>query len=166
MPAPTPFWKARSSYGAVFATPDALWAACVEYFDWVEANPLFEARPFAYQGEVKVEQIERMRAMTISGLCIFLGIGRATWDGFGERDGFGEVTARAEAVIRTQKFEAAAADLLNPTIVARELGLADKAEVTGKAGAPLTSAVDDLSKNDIARRVAFLLAQGLNSAAQ
>jgi 2',3'-cyclic-nucleotide 2'-phosphodiesterase (5'-nucleotidase family) len=44
--------------------------------------------------------------------------------------------------------------------------LVEKAEVTGKDGAPLTSAVDDLSKNDIARRVAFLLAQGLNSAAK
>jgi hypothetical protein len=44
--------------------------------------------------------------------------------------------------------------------------LVEKAEVTGKDGAPLTSTVDDLSKNDIARRVAFLLAQGLNSAAK
>ncbi|WP_395448692.1 terminase small subunit [Aminobacter sp. UC22_36] len=44
--------------------------------------------------------------------------------------------------------------------------LVEKAEVTGKGGAPLTSTVDDLSKNDIARRVAFLLAQGLNSAAK
>lgn len=33
-------------------------------------------------------------------------------------------------------------------------------------GNPLTSSVDELSKNDIARRVAFLLAQGLNSAAK
>ena len=170
MPAPSgnQFWKVRSSHGRapIFANSDELWQACTEYFEWVEANPLHEARPFAYQGEVKVEMIERMRAMTISGLCIFLGIARRTWDNYGERDGFDDVTARVEAIIRTQKFEGAAADLLNPTIIARELGLADKAELTGKAGAPLTSAVDELSKNDIARRVAFLLAQGLNSAAQ
>lgn len=44
--------------------------------------------------------------------------------------------------------------------------LIDKAEVTGKAGAPLSSTVDELSKNDIARRVAFLLAQGLPDAAE
>ncbi|GAA2848677.1 DNA-packaging protein gp3 [Aminobacter aminovorans] len=162
------FWKARSSHGRdpIFATPDALWGACGEYFEWVDANPLYEARPFAYQGEVKVENIARMRAMTISGLCIFLGIARRSWDNYCERDGFGDVTARVEAIIRTQKFEGAAADLLNTSIIARELGLADKSEVTGKGGAALTSTVDELSKNDIARRVAFLLAQGLNSAAE
>jgi hypothetical protein len=162
------FWKARSSQGRdpIFATPDALWGACSEYFEWVDANPLYEARPFAYQGEVKVENIARMRAMTISGLCIFLGIARRSWDNYCERDGFGDVTARVEAIIRTQKFEGAAADLLNTSIIARELGLADKSEVTGKGGAALTSTVDELSKNDIARRVAFLLAQGLNSAAE
>lgn len=170
MPAPlgNQFWKVRSSHGRdpIFASPDALWAASVEYFEWVDANPLFEARPFAYQGEVKVENIARMRAMTISGLCIFLDIARRTWDNYRERDGFGDVVARVEAVVRTQKFEGAAADLLNTSIIARELGLADKAEVSGKDGAPLTSTVDELSKNDIARRVAFLLAQGLHSAAK
>ena len=48
------FWKARSSHGRkpIFPTPDALWEACQEYFQWVEDNPLKETRPFAYQGEV------------------------------------------------------------------------------------------------------------------
>lgn len=137
MPAGNQFWKVRSSHGPIFATPDVLWEACTEYFEWVDAHPLYEPRAFSYQGEVKVEHIERMRAMTISGLCIFLDIARSTWDNYRERDGFGDITARVDAIIRTQKFEGAAADLLNPSIIARELGLADKSEVTGKDGAAL-----------------------------
>lgn len=37
-----------------------------------------------------------------------------------------------EEIIRTQKFEGASADLLNPNIIARDLGLAEKQEHSGK----------------------------------
>jgi hypothetical protein len=47
MPAPkgNEFWKARSTHGRkpIFATADDLWAGAVEYYEWVEANPLYEA---------------------------------------------------------------------------------------------------------------------------
>lgn len=125
------FWKARSSHGRnpIFARPEDLWLSACEYFEWVDANPLHEAKAFSYQGSVLVEPVPKMRAMTISGLCIFLDIGRRTWDDYRGRDEFEEVTGRIEEVIRTQKFEGASADLLNPSIIARELGLTDKSEV-------------------------------------
>ena len=50
---------------------------------------------------------------------------------------FSEVTTRVDEIIRTQKFQGAAADLLNPNIIARDLGLADKSELTGKDGGPV-----------------------------
>lgn len=136
MAAPTgnQFWKARSSHGRapIFASPDALWDACAEYFEWVELNPLWESKPFAFQGVVTVEALPKMRAMTISGLCIFLDIARRTWDEYRERDDFLPVVTRIEEIIRTQKFEGASADLLNPNIIARDLGLADKSDVEQK----------------------------------
>ena len=62
------FWKARSKHGRdrLFASADLLWEACCEYFEWVEANPLIEMRPFAYQGVVIQEPVPKMRAMTKS----------------------------------------------------------------------------------------------------
>ncbi|RWI60261.1 MAG: DNA-packaging protein [Mesorhizobium sp.] len=138
------FWEARSSHGRapIFATPDDLFAACCEYFEWVEANPLYEAKPFAYQGEVKIEQIAKMRAMTIMGLCIFLDISRATWDNYRQRQDFLAITTRVEDIIREQKFTGAAAELLNANIIARDLGLADKTELTGKDGSPLMPTIN------------------------
>ncbi|TJV21078.1 MAG: DNA-packaging protein [Mesorhizobium sp.] len=141
MPAPAgnQFWKARSSHGRspIFIDPEKLWTACCEYFEWVDAHPLYEAKPFAYQGEVKIENVAKMRAMTISGLCIFLDIGRVTWAEYTKREDFQYITSQVEEIIRTQKFEGASADLLNANIIARELGLADKSELTGKDGEPL-----------------------------
>lgn len=127
------FWKARSSHGRnpKFASPDDLWAACCEYFEWVEANPLKEAKPFAFQGVITMAEVNKMRAMTIGGLCIFLDIDRTTWAEYGKKDDFSTIVTRVDETIRDQKFTGAAADLLNPNIIARELGLADKSDVSG-----------------------------------
>lgn len=133
------FWEARSSHGRkpMFAGPDELWEACCEYFAWVDANPLYEAKAFAFQGTVTVESLPKMRAMTILGLCIFLDISVRTWGDYREREDFMPVTTRVDEIIRTQKFQGAAADLLNPNIIARDLGLSDKQELTGDGGGPL-----------------------------
>lgn len=127
------FWEARSSHGRnpKFASADALWEACLEYFEWVENNPLGEG--IAYQGKVSADALPKMRAMTIGGLCNFLDITVPTWKEYCVREDFLYITARTEEIIRQQKFEGASAGLLNPNIIARDLGLADKAqtEVSG-----------------------------------
>ena len=132
-PAGNQFWRVRSSHGRkpIFETPEDLWNACEEYFEWVEENPLYEAKAFAYQGDVKIEKLPKMRAMTLEGLCIFLDIGRRTWDDYRARKDYSPVTTRVEDVMRSQKFAGAAAELLNPNIIARDLGLADKQDHGG-----------------------------------
>lgn len=70
-----------------------------------------------------------MRAMTLSGLCLFLDIHEDTWRLYRAKEDFIEVTTRAEKVIYDQKFSGAAADLLNANIIARDLGLKDRQEV-------------------------------------
>lgn len=124
------FWKARTKHGRdkLFSSAEALWEACCEYFQWVEDNPLWETKAFAYQGVVTQEDIPKMRAMTIEGLCLFLDISQQTWFAWRKEDDFSEVVSRAESVIRNQKFSGAAAELLNPNIIARDLGLSDKTE--------------------------------------
>lgn len=144
------FWKVRSSHGRkpIFADSDQLWTACTEYFEWIENNPLLESQAFAYQGDVKIKTIPKMRAMTVAGLCIFLDIARSTWDEHRTRDdGFSEVTTRVDEIIRAQKFEGAAAGLLNANIIARDLGLADKNELTGKGGDPVQIVITQQDAN-------------------
>lgn len=125
------FWEARATNGRdlIFQTPELLWEACVEYFNWVHDNPLMEAKPFSYQGESWVESVSKMRAMSKAGLCIFLDIDETTWDLYRKRDDFIGVTTKVESIIRTQKLEGAAADLLNPNIIARDLRLKDTSEI-------------------------------------
>ena len=153
------FWEARSSHGRkpIFETPEQLWEACVENFQWTEDNPLKEGKLVSYQGESKLEEMPKMRAMTIGGLCIFLDITHDTWDNYRKREGFLGVTSKAEEIIKNQKFTGAAADLLNANIIARDLGLSDKQELTGKDGGPIeTKETSDL---ELARKVAYILSK-------
>lgn len=128
------FWEARSSHGRNprFPNPDALWEACLEYFEWVEENPLQEEKMFQFQGTIVRDTVSKMRAMTIGGLCVFLDITHQSWIDYRNRDDFFEVVTRVEEIIRTQKFTGAAADLLNANIIARDLGLSEKINHDGQ----------------------------------
>lgn len=150
------FWKARSKHGRdkIFKDPETLWESCLEYFQWVEDNPLKAAEVKSFQGKHELVEVPKMRAMTISGLCIFLDIAPPTWFDYAKAEGFSDVTSRAEEIIRTQKFAGAAADLLNASIIARDLGLAEKQEHTGAGGKDL---IPDADIRQTARAVLAML---------
>lgn len=128
------FWEARTSHGRdrIFSDPETLWEACVEYFEWCEANPLHEAGLVTFQGCASIAPIPKMRAFTLVGLCMFIGIDRTTWAEWKKtRPDFSHVITRAEETIYQQKFEGASAGLLVANIIARDLGLADKRDLSG-----------------------------------
>lgn len=141
------FWKARTKHGRdkIFSSKEALWDACCEYFQWVEDNPLIEIKVGWFQGVATQEEVSKMRAMTMDGMCIFLNIGTSTWADWRKKENdFSEVIANAEMVMRNQKFTGAAADLLNPNIIARDLHLTDKQEINheSKDGSMSPKSVD------------------------
>ena len=130
------FWKLRSKHGRdkLFKTPELLWNAACEYFQWCEDHPLYEMRGFAFQGKVTKENFPKMRAMTISQLCFYLHCNDAYFRQFKasikdstkklDKD-FSTIIHEIEAVIYNQKFQGASADLLNANIIARDLDLSE-----------------------------------------
>lgn len=139
------FWEARAKHGRgkIFSSPEVLWESCCEYFKWVEDNPLYETKAFHFQGKVITEELPKMRAMTIRGLCTFLGVGHTTWHDYRAREDFSATCAQVESIIHDQKFSGAAADLLNASIIARDLGLTDKKEVDQNVSGSVAITVDD-----------------------
>lgn len=130
------FWEIRKTSGRnpIFKSPEQMWEDCCSYFQWVEDNPLIEMKAFAYQGVVIQEPVAKMRAMTLNGLCIYLGIDDQTWANYRAKKDFFGVVAQVEKIIYEQKFTGAAADLLNSNIIARDLGLSDKKDHTSSDG--------------------------------
>ncbi len=131
--------------------------ACAEYFQWVEDNPLKEEKLFHFQGRVITHKADKMRAMTLGGLCIFLDINKCTWFDYVKKDGFSNVTTQVDAIIRDQKFTGAAADLLNANIIARDLGLADKREHGGPGGTPIRMITSSMTAQEAAEAYADTL---------
>ena len=151
------FWKARAKHGRdkIFKTPELMLEAACDYFQWVEDNPLNKA--IVYQGAVSEDPEKLMRAMTIKGLCIYWGVNSIYLSDFvGKLDletkegkDFNVVISTIKEIIETQKFEGASAGLLNPNIIARDLGLADKKELTGDIENPLTMVIKEISGNTL-----------------
>lgn len=151
------FWKARSKHGRdkIFTTPETMLDAAFDYFKWCEDNPLKKA--IVYQGAVSPEPEELMRAMTIKGLCIFWGVNTFYLNDFvgnldlekQEDKDFSQVINTIKEIIETQKFEGASAGLLNPNIIARDLGLTDKKELSGSVENPLTMVIAEISGNTL-----------------
>lgn len=134
------FWKLRSKHGRdkLFATPDLLWEAACEYFEWCDENPFktdnIEKIKINGEGEkLKREPLDKMRAYTMHGLCIYLDCSTQFFTNFEENnkssEDFMEVITRIREVVYEQKFTGAAAGLFNANIIARDLCLADKTEV-------------------------------------
>jgi hypothetical protein len=113
----------------MFETPDDLQRACEEYLAWNEANPLIEKKPFCFQGQIIMAELQKPRAPSIVGLCLHLGIHRHTWQNYRISDEFDLVCDEIEDRMKQYKFENAVAGLMNPTLIARDIGLVDKQEI-------------------------------------
>lgn len=142
------FWKLQSSYGRkpVFESPDDLWEAACEYFQHVDDNPLEEAKIFNFQGEIVEGTVAKMRVKTETALCLFLDISCVTFRNYKAKEAFLEVTKKIEAVIYSNKFEGASAGLLNPNIIARDLGLTDKQDLNHSSADGSMSPPDNIYK--------------------
>ena len=123
------FWEQRTKHGAnpKYDNAETLWRDCVGYFEWNAANPWLKT-DFKGKDCEKVE-IPIERPLTLGALCIYLGIVQDTWiDWRSSRKDLSEVIARVEEIVRTQKVEGAAVGAFNASIIARDLGLADKVQ--------------------------------------
>lgn len=147
-------WKMAKNAGRkkIFDKPSVLWTEATKYFDWCDKNPLVEdnielVKVNGVGDKVTRVPIYKVRAYTISGLAIFLGVNTKYLydfeDGIKKMEDqilaaeFSEVCTRIRDVIYTQKFEAAAAGMLKENIIARDLGLADKNNVVVQNEQPL-----------------------------
>lgn len=140
------FWKLRSKHGMdkLFATPELMWEAATEYFQWCEDNPFQKAEAkvisggYKEPGSVEIASLPYMRPFTIQGLCLYFDCNvqylaqfEAKLDGKTDElsKGFALVITRIREIIYNQKFSGAASGFFNANIIARDLGLADKKEV-------------------------------------
>jgi hypothetical protein len=156
-PSGNQFWKLRSKHGrdTLFATPELMWDAACEYFQWCIDNPFYkhEAKVVSigdYQSDVRIVEIPVMRPFTMQGLCQYLGCNTRYFSDFKKTCGedFSTVITRIEDVIYNQKFSGAASGFFNSNIIARDLGLRDKQEIDQTINIPAPIIILDNSEQE------------------
>jgi hypothetical protein len=130
------FWKLRSKHGRdkLFASPELMWEAAKEYFEWCDNNPW---NTIEYKGAA-VERVEvpTARPYTLTALCIYLQCSESYFRTFkhtlkdGDPEGFLPTINLIEQVIYNQKLEGAIVGAYNANIISRELGLMEKIDHT------------------------------------
>jgi hypothetical protein len=115
----------------LFADPSELAEAAMEYFTWVHETPVVDNVPTHYKGEMFFLEHYKIRAMSWKAFRVFLGISSSTMNYYRRNDKFAEVFSIIDDIMFSQKFEGAAAGLLNASIIQRDLGLAEKTVVEG-----------------------------------
>lgn len=125
------WWRLRTKHGrkVLFDDPNLLLEECYKYFEATD-NRKWYKKDFKGNSAIEVD-IPHDVPYTISGLCLFLGITQKTWAEWRkERVDLSEVITHVDQIIYTQKFEGATNGLFNANIIARDLGLMDKTDVT------------------------------------
>lgn len=146
------FWKLRSKHGRdrLFETPQLLWEAACEYFTWCDKHPWYRNEQAKNPGKGVIREdgkvffppaivkIPTARPYTLHGLCLYLDANTFYLIQFEKSiekkedelsKDFSQVLTRIREIIFQQKFEGAAIGAFNASIIARDLGLAEKKEV-------------------------------------
>lgn len=121
-------WRRALHARRQYNTPEELWAAAQAYFEWALANALREERAqlWAAAGKYVRDHANKLRAFTIAGFCLHAGVSREWFYSVSKTSPeFKDVIELIRDVIWEQKFTAAAAGLLDVSIISRELNLAE-----------------------------------------
>lgn len=142
------FWELRSKHGRdkLFKSPELLWEAATEYFQWILDNPLIEV-DFKGKDAERVE-LPHTKPFTLHGLCLYLDVNVQYFTDFEnnikdkktkKNKDFSLVITRIRETIYDQKLSGAACGFYNPSIIARDLGLTEKTDLTsgGRSIAPV-----------------------------
>lgn len=126
------YWKLRSKHGRnrIIKDPEALMESANDYFQMCVDNPLIE---IDFKGkDLQRVEIPHPKVFQKDELAIFSGCNQ--WSTINDlkkvNDDFFQVVTHIEKVIRGQKFQYAAVNMFNSNIIARDLGLKDRKDVT------------------------------------
>ena len=128
------FWKFRSKHGrdTLFSSPDLLWSAACEYFEWCDYNPWYKKEVIKSGKKTgKCIDVPIQRPYTLIGLCCFVGCSEAYFRQFNtdKHEGFSTVISQIKQIIEVQQREGAIVGTFNANIISRMLGEIEKLDV-------------------------------------
>ncbi len=140
------FWQLRSKHGRdkLFSTPELMWQAACEYFEWCDDNPLQIEEPVKFQGSGDTMTLNLKQVYTLEGLARYLNCNREYFTQFANNtkdEDFSRIIKDINDVIYQQKFINVSVGIFNPMVICRDLGLKEKSLVGSDPENPLPAAI-------------------------
>jgi len=147
------FWKLRSKHGrdSLFKTPELLWEAAAEYFEWCNNNPIESSVKTSstngFSDVVKTHQ----RPFTKQGLFFYLQCSTNWLSEFRKTcsNDFLEVIEAIEQTIENQQVEHAMVGVFNSNLVARLNGIKEQTDVTTNGETVNSGTIVNIGKETI-----------------
>lgn len=113
--------------------PKELWNQAVKYFEFVDQNPFYKQELITGgMAAGTAKDIRQNRPYTVQGCEIHMRIRPGSIAKFAKsnNEDLADVAATIKHIIDNDKLEGALSGIFVPTVVIRDLGLADKVETT------------------------------------
>ena len=128
------YWRQRLEHGRKhkIKTADELKEGALDYLQYLHENPFMEIKAGFSGGEANYAEVPKMRAPTLQGLWVHLCLTKGAWYLMKNERGedFREVCEWIEKTFYDWKFQGAASGFLNHAIIARDLGLRERTDIT------------------------------------
>lgn len=147
------FWKLRSRHGrkALFETPELLWQAACEYFEWCNNNPIETVvRTTSSTGSSDVVKTHE-RPFTKQGLFFYIQCSEDWLRNFRKNCSvdFLRVIEAIEQTIVNQQVEHAMVGVFNSNLVARLNGIKEQTDLTTNGEAVNSNTIVNIGKETI-----------------
>lgn len=162
--------KRKFSRITKYESPEALYVACVEYFEWCDSNPHYKERvvmrSMGNNGGSEPMHVSEShpRMYSMGGLTLFIGVSQMSWgrwkdpmDSMYWPEG-NDVQDWAESVVRENKLNGAAVGFFNSSIVSKVLGLVERQDLTTGGDSIAQSTTIDVEALTVQERKALLAA--------
>lgn len=111
-------------------TPEQLWEHAVAYFTWAESNAIKSAESVAHQGDLSEHRTHKTRVFSLNGFRLFCSISGSSWEWCKSNPDYAEVIEMVTTVIHEQKYQLAVNNIINASLVGKELGIDKPQEIT------------------------------------
>jgi hypothetical protein len=123
-------WRMNQNIGRkpLFKTPEELWEKAIQYFQYIDDNPILKTD---FKGkENEIVKYDLQRPYTWQGFYVFLGV--KDLEHYKTKAVFSEILTHIGNIIYSQKYEGASVGIFNHAIIARDLGLTERIDHTTK----------------------------------
>jgi hypothetical protein len=131
------YWKRKNfqvGRKKKFKTPRDLWNAACDYFDWAIDNPIVTQKTFHASGLITKANEFHERPFKITEMCNFIGLDYSNYTRYRKEEAYKSTCDTIDTIIYNQKFDGAAVGKFNQNIIARDLGLVDKKDLSSTDG--------------------------------